>query len=341
MLVIGAEGFGPTPQENSASGIAREKSNKLKHAEELNAQQRSARPIQIVTEEEFCRLAGVPTAGTLKQQYHAMRDLLARYRALREDHLRYLVKCGVLRPVLRTNADTFFAFPDVAAIKQANESLAQGGSFRSVVRALIAMRQGQLEFDFRLDAAPAKIISLRRHRTERQPPSPQMPEGKTSRHDSALAEEYFRAGIRARRWRRVDAGGSGGRLPKGARARSVSRRRADQPREHPLQPRRARGSRGAVYARDRPRGRLLRGALQSRQHLPRPRPPPRIAGLLSRGAASQSLLRRRALLSGGDVREDGAVTGSAAALALLSAARAARRVGGAGEGVLGVDWLIG
>jgi tetratricopeptide (TPR) repeat protein len=192
MLVIGAEGFGPTPQENSASGIAREKSSKLKHAEELNAQQRSARSIQILTEEEFCRLAGVPTAGTLKQQYHAMRDLLARYSALREDHLRYLVKCGALRPVLRTNSDTFFAFPDVAAIKHANESLSQGGSLRSVVRALIAMRQGQLEFDFRLDATPAKIISLRRHRTERQPPSPQMPEGKTSRHDSALAEECFR-----------------------------------------------------------------------------------------------------------------------------------------------------
>jgi tetratricopeptide (TPR) repeat protein len=139
----------------------------------LNAEERRARPIRIVTEEEFCRLAGVPTPGTLKQQYHAMRDLLVRYRALREDHLRYLVKCGVLRPVLRTNADTFFAFPDVAAIKQANDGLARGASLRSVVRALIAMRQGQLEFDFRLDAAPAKILSLRRRRPtlERRRPS--------------------------------------------------------------------------------------------------------------------------------------------------------------------------
>ena len=264
-----------------------------------------------------------------------MRDLLARYSALREDHLRYLVKCGILRPVLRTNADTFFSFPDVAAIKQANESLSQGGSLRSVVRALIAMRQGQLEFDFRLDATPAKIISLRRHRTERQPPSPQ-----SGRQDVAPRQRagggVLPHGVRARRWRRVEAGGSGGSLPKGARARSVSRRRADQPREHPLQPRRARGSRGAVYPRDRPRGRLLRSALQPGQHLPRPRPPLRVAGLLSRGAAPQSLLRRRPLLSGGDVRKDGAVTGSAAPLALLSAARAARRVGRVGEGVLRV-----
>ena len=198
MLVVGAEGFGAFPQDNGATDDAaesvrtiRDKSNKLKHAEELNAQTGNARPIRILTEEEFCGLAGVPTAGALKQQYHAMRDLLARYRALREDHLRYLVKCGILRPALRTNAETFFSFPDVAAVKQANESLAQGGSFRSVVRALIAMRHGQLEFDFRLDAAPAKIISLRGHQTERQPPAPPAA-GKTTRHDSALAEEYFR-----------------------------------------------------------------------------------------------------------------------------------------------------
>ena len=103
-------------------GAERDKSNKLKRAEELNAQVRD----RIVTEDEFCRLAGVPTLEALKQQYHAMRDLLARYRSLREDHLRYLVKCGVIRPVLRTNADTFFAFPDLAVIKQANDELEPG-----------------------------------------------------------------------------------------------------------------------------------------------------------------------------------------------------------------------
>src|SRR5476649_1615383 len=90
-----------------------------------------------------------------------MRDLLARYRLLREDHLRYLVKCGVIQPVLRTNADTFFAFPDLATVRQANEGLGDGGSFLSVVKSLIASRQGQLAFDFRLDAAPARIFTLR------------------------------------------------------------------------------------------------------------------------------------------------------------------------------------
>jgi len=214
MLVIGAEGFGPVATAATAAAAAikpdttqisvasaaraqeaagaiaqavRDKSNKLKRAEELNEQRGSGRPIQIITEEEFCRLAGVPTPGTLKQQYHALRDVIARYRSLREDHLRYLVKCGVLRPVVRTNADTFFEFPDLAVIRQANEGLAQGAPFRSVVRMLVAARQGQLEFDFRLDAEPAKILTLR------PPAAPPKPDPRTPRHDAALAEEYFRA----------------------------------------------------------------------------------------------------------------------------------------------------
>jgi tetratricopeptide (TPR) repeat protein len=194
MLVIGAEGFGPAPEDPAVSGFSRtvrDKSNKIKRAEELNAQPGSV-PIQILTEDQFCRLAGVATPEALKRQYHALRDVLARYRALREDHLRYLVKCGVLRPVLRTNADTFFAFPDLATIKQANEGLVQGLSFRSIVRTLIAARQGQLEFDFRLDAAPAKIITLRRPETVRQPPA-KMAAGAAAVRDTARAEEYFRA----------------------------------------------------------------------------------------------------------------------------------------------------
>jgi len=189
MLVIGDEGFGPAL--NAEEDPARDKSNKLKRAEELNAQAIGGRPIRIVTEEEFCRLAGVATPSALKRQYYALRDVLARYRALREDHLRYLVKCGVLRPVLRTNADTFFAFPDLAIVKQANDGLVQGLSFRSVVRSLIAAHQGQLEFDFRIDAAPAKIITLRRPEASR--PAAKAVEGSVGARDTALAEEYFRA----------------------------------------------------------------------------------------------------------------------------------------------------
>jgi tetratricopeptide (TPR) repeat protein len=209
VLVVGAEGFGPAsstaepaqpaePAEGApriasaadvtvgASQTMHDKSHKLKRAEDLNAQQGCR--IRIITEEEFCRMAGVPTPESLKRQYHATRDLLARYRALREDHVRYLVKCGVIRAVYRTNADTFFAFPDLAAIKEANEGLERGGSFRAVVRGLISARQGQMAFDFRLDAAPAKILALRRPSTRATRPPVPVPVRNT-----AMAEEYFRA----------------------------------------------------------------------------------------------------------------------------------------------------
>jgi tetratricopeptide (TPR) repeat protein len=59
------------------------------------------------------------------------------------------------------------------------------------VRALMASRQGQLELDFRIDAAPAKIITLRA-----KEPAPASRPGATPvrAHATELAEEYFRAG---------------------------------------------------------------------------------------------------------------------------------------------------
>ena len=175
MLVVGDEGIGAA------------KSNKLKRAEELSAE---GTAIRVVPEDEFCRLVGVPTVQTLRQQYHSTRDLLARYRLLREDHLRYLVKCGVIQPAVRTNTDTFFAFADVAIIKQANDDLAGQASFRAVARNLIASRHGQLAFDFRLDAAPAKILTLKRPADR---PSAASRDADDQR-DTALAEQYFRMG---------------------------------------------------------------------------------------------------------------------------------------------------
>jgi tetratricopeptide (TPR) repeat protein len=193
MLVVGSEGFGPSPEDSDDAAPAAEArtSNKLKRAEDLNAQQPGQ--VRVISEDDFCRLVGVPTSQALKRQYYALRDLLARYRALREDHVRYLVKCGVVRPVLRTNADIFFGFPDLAAIKQANDGLEEGVSFRSLMRALIASRHGQMAFDFRLDATPAKIFALRRPQTsERLPISADT--ARVSSRDVAVAEEYFRAG---------------------------------------------------------------------------------------------------------------------------------------------------
>jgi tetratricopeptide (TPR) repeat protein len=182
MLVIGDEGFRSPRVEDGG------RSQKLKRAEELNAQ---GGDIRILTESEFCIRVGVPTPESLKRQYSATRDLMARYRSLREDHLRYLVKCGVIRPALRTNADIYFGFGDVAAIKQANDQLAEGAAFRAIVRTLMASRHGQLAFDFRLEAAPARVLDLRQRKADR----PAIPLGGAvpTTTDRDRAESFFRS----------------------------------------------------------------------------------------------------------------------------------------------------
>ncbi len=101
---------------------------------------------------------------------------------------------GIIRPVSRANGDTLLAFPDLAVLKEANDELAAGASFRAVVRNLLAERHGQLVLDFRLDASPAKIITLpppssHRRREAAAQAARVVPIGETAR-----AEEYFRSG---------------------------------------------------------------------------------------------------------------------------------------------------
>lgn len=177
MVVVGGEGF--------AGGAAT--SNKLRRVEELRLQ--PGTQIDVLSEDQFCRLAGQPAPSDLKQQYHGMRDLLTRYPSLREDHLRYLVKYGIVKPVLRTNADTYFGFQDLATIRQAHENVSQGVPFRAALRALLASRQGQLALDFRLDAAPAKIIALQQQRRAPSLPNDPAPPPR----NPSLAEDYFHA----------------------------------------------------------------------------------------------------------------------------------------------------
>jgi tetratricopeptide (TPR) repeat protein len=90
------------------------------------------------------------------------RQVLERHTHLRDDHLRYMQKWGLIQPSHRAHGEVFYPFGDVAVIRQADIELAGGASFRAVLRSLLASRNGQLTFDFRLDARPAKILQLRR-----------------------------------------------------------------------------------------------------------------------------------------------------------------------------------
>lgn len=71
-------------------------------------------------------------------------------------------KWGLIRSGLGTDAGSGHAFQDLAVIRQADEALADGLSFRAVLRKLIASRAGQLTLDFRIEALPAKVLQLRR-----------------------------------------------------------------------------------------------------------------------------------------------------------------------------------
>jgi tetratricopeptide (TPR) repeat protein len=89
------------------------------------------------------------------------RQLLERYKHVREDHLRYMQKWGLIRAE-RVHGETYYAFSDMALIRQADTELGEGVSFRAVLRNLLASRAGQLAFDFRIAAQPAKVLQLKR-----------------------------------------------------------------------------------------------------------------------------------------------------------------------------------
>jgi tetratricopeptide (TPR) repeat protein len=117
------------------------------------------------------------------------RQVLERYGHVREDHLRYMQKWGLIRPEDRRNGECYFAFPDLAVIRQADEALAGGATIRAVLRNLIASRSGQLTLDFRLDAQPAKVLQLKRREV---PPLAAFMDPAPPPEDTS-AEEYFLA----------------------------------------------------------------------------------------------------------------------------------------------------
>ncbi|MBY0493558.1 MAG: tetratricopeptide repeat protein [Cyanobacteria bacterium] len=88
------------------------------------------------------------------------RDIIAMYSSLRLDHLRYLEKCGLVKPAIVEN-ERLYGFSDLTALRQIAGELQQGTPFRAVVRTLQSSQSGQLTFDFRLDAHPARIIELK------------------------------------------------------------------------------------------------------------------------------------------------------------------------------------
>jgi tetratricopeptide (TPR) repeat protein len=105
---------------------------------------------------------------------YSSRTIRGLYPALRDDHLRYLERWGLVRAVRQAQGpghgqgrhETLYGFADLAVIRQASAELARGLTFRSVLRALVAEHEGQLAFDFQPgagrggDTANAKVVKL-------------------------------------------------------------------------------------------------------------------------------------------------------------------------------------
>jgi tetratricopeptide (TPR) repeat protein len=94
------------------------------------------------------------------------RQVLERYKHVRDDYLRYMQKWGIIRPEHGAHGERLYPFHDLAIIRDADAQLAEGASFRAVLRNLLASRAGQLAFDFRIEAPAAKVFQLKR----REPP---------------------------------------------------------------------------------------------------------------------------------------------------------------------------
>lgn len=113
-----------------------------------------------LTEDELCRAGGLPDAETLRGQFYSSKDLRGMYPVLRDDHLRYLEKCGLVRPV----AGRYYSFNDLHIVKQAAAELESGVPLNVAMRSLVAERDGQLAFDFqpaRADRPTARVVALR------------------------------------------------------------------------------------------------------------------------------------------------------------------------------------
>jgi tetratricopeptide (TPR) repeat protein len=113
---------------------------------------------RVLTEGDLCREAGLPDLETLKSHYYSVKDLRGMYPALREEHLRYLTKWGVVRPIAGR-----YSFADLHVFKQTAAELEKGVPLPAILRAMTSAQEGQLAFDFqpaRVERAPARVVSL-------------------------------------------------------------------------------------------------------------------------------------------------------------------------------------
>jgi tetratricopeptide (TPR) repeat protein len=157
---------------------------------EPDGQEVPAHVARVLSEADLCREAGLPDPETLRAHYYSARDLRGMYPVLRDDHLRYLEKWRLVRPVAGR-----YSFADLHVIKHAAGELERGASLNGVLRALASEREGQLVFDFQPagpERTPARVVEL-----PASGPSPASPLDRSQQiaaANQALAAKYFLEG---------------------------------------------------------------------------------------------------------------------------------------------------
>lgn len=141
--------------------------------------------VQIISEEAFCRRAGLPTARDLKQNLYPLRDIRKLNPELREDRVRYLEAHGLVSARAKTNAERFYDFSTLLVFRHARQELAAGRPLRAVVQGLRADHAGQLAPDLAPQVTPARVVTFRR------------PSGEPAKSPEAWFDRGFELGRRS------------------------------------------------------------------------------------------------------------------------------------------------
>lgn len=133
LVVVGGEEAGPDASKPTAAPVT---------PAETEA------PARVLSEDEFCTLAGLPSVADLRGRYHSLSEIRLRYPELRPDRIRYLERWGLVSPVRATPSERYYRFDALALLASIHERLVRGDAFRAIVTELRADRHGQLSLDF-------------------------------------------------------------------------------------------------------------------------------------------------------------------------------------------------
>ncbi|MCA1651610.1 MAG: tetratricopeptide repeat protein [Acidobacteria bacterium] len=134
---------------------------------------------------------------------YGLRDLRSLYPTVTDNHLRYLEKWGLVRQVGDPRAERLYSFADLLTVKQVAAELERGTPVKSILRGMLAERQGQLQLNFHAasDTPRAKVVALEARKPQSAGGSPGSSSAGSTAFpfddpQAALAAKYFVEGSR-------------------------------------------------------------------------------------------------------------------------------------------------